>query len=91
MTELFWTPEALQDRDDIYNYIERNHPAAALALDELFCARAQQLTEYPAAARPGRVAGTRELVVHRRYCLVFTATDEAIHVLRVLHTSRRWP
>lgn len=36
MMKLFWTPEALQDRDAIYDYIEVDNPRAALALDELF-------------------------------------------------------
>jgi plasmid stabilization system protein ParE len=31
--ELFWTPEAIHDRDDIYSCIEADNPAAALALD----------------------------------------------------------
>lgn len=35
MMKLFWPPEAVQDRDDIDEYIEANNPAAALALDEL--------------------------------------------------------
>lgn len=34
--ELCWTPEAIQDRDDIYDYIEADNPVAALDLDELF-------------------------------------------------------
>ena len=36
MMELFWTQEAIQDRDAIYDYIEADNPVAALALDELF-------------------------------------------------------
>ena len=36
MVKLFWTPEAIQDRDDIYAHIEADNPVAALALDELF-------------------------------------------------------
>ena len=28
MMELFWTPEATQDRDEIYEYIEADNPAA---------------------------------------------------------------
>ena len=35
MMELFWTPEATQDRDEIYEHIELDNPVAALALDEL--------------------------------------------------------
>jgi toxin ParE1/3/4 len=36
MMVLFWTPEAIQDRDDIFDYIEADNPVAALVLDELF-------------------------------------------------------
>jgi len=32
MIELFWTPESIQDRDEIYDYIEADNPVAALAL-----------------------------------------------------------
>lgn len=30
MMKLFWTPEAIRDRDDIYDYVEAENPAAAL-------------------------------------------------------------
>ncbi len=35
MTELLWTPEAIRDRDDIYDYIEAAKPLAALDIDDL--------------------------------------------------------
>lgn len=47
MMELLWTPEAIQDREDIYDYIEAYNPAAALALDELFSEKASRLAEHP--------------------------------------------
>lgn len=43
MMELFWTPEAIQDRDEIYDHIEADNQAAALALDELFSEKASRL------------------------------------------------
>jgi hypothetical protein len=30
MMELYWTPEAIQDRNDIYDYIEADNPTAWL-------------------------------------------------------------
>lgn len=45
--ELFWTPEAILDRDDIYTYIELDDPAAALDLDELFEEKAGLLIDHP--------------------------------------------
>jgi len=47
--ELFWTPEATQDRDEIYDYIEADNPAAALALDELFAEKAGMIDQAPAS------------------------------------------
>ena len=39
MMELLWTPEAVRDREDIYDYIEEDNPLAALALDDLIAER----------------------------------------------------
>jgi len=91
MMKLFWTPEAIQDRDDIYDHIEADNPAAALALDELFSEKAARLVDHPGQGRPGRVAGTRELVAHRNYILVYDLAEDLVRVLRVLHTARQWP
>jgi hypothetical protein len=49
MMALFWTPEATQDRDEIYDYIEADNPAAALALDELLQKRPVVCSIIPAS------------------------------------------
>jgi addiction module RelE/StbE family toxin len=76
MKALFWTPEALQDRDVIYDYIEADNPVAALALDELLAEKAARLIDHPGQGRIGRVAGTRELVAHQNYILVYQGNRE---------------
>lgn len=91
MIELAWTLEAIQDRDEIYAYIEADNPVAALALDELISEKASRLIDHPGMGRAGRIAGTRELVAHRNYILVYDLSGELVRVLRVLHTSRQWP
>lgn len=89
---LFWTPEAIDDRRLIYDYIEADSPSAALALDELFFEKAKCLIDHPGLGRTGRVAGTRELVAHRNYILIYdTTSDDRVRILRVLHAARRWP
>lgn len=58
----------------------------------MFANYATRLVRYPELGRPGRVANTRELVVHRNYILVYDiAEDKLIRVLRVLHAARQWP
>lgn len=89
--DVLWTPEAIQDREAIYDYIEADNPVAALALDELFEARASHLIDHPGLGRRGRVAGTRELVAHRNYILVYDVKGDQVRVLRVLHAARQWP
>jgi len=91
VSRLFWTPEAIQDRLTIYDYLEADNPAAALALDELFSEKAARLLDHPGLGRPGRSTGTRELVAHQSYVLVYDLAGDAIRMLRVLHTARQWP
>ena len=46
----------------------------------------------PGIGRPGRVPGTRELVVGKtRYLVPYRVRGEVVEVLRVFHTSRRPP
>ncbi|MDZ7925300.1 MAG: type II toxin-antitoxin system RelE/ParE family toxin [Marinagarivorans sp.] len=89
--ELYWTPEAIQDRESIYDHIEAANPMAALALDELFAEKSNRLSDHPDLGRLGRVADTRELVVHQHYLLIYDVIDGRVRVLRILHTARQWP
>lgn len=91
MMDLVWTLDAIEDREAIYIYIEADNPAAALALDELLAERASRLIDHPHSGRPGRVAGTRELVAHQNYILIYDLVDTQVRVLRVLHAARQWP
>ena len=89
--KLYWTLEAIADRDAIFDYIEADNPAAAAALDELFSEKAERLTDHPKLGRLGRVEGTRELVVHENYILVYDIVEDLTRILRVLHAARQWP
>ena len=74
-----------------YDHIQADNPLAALALDERFSELARLLCVHPNLGRSGRVEGTRELVVHQSYMLVYDISEDLIRVLRVLRTSRQWP
>lgn len=82
---------ASADRKDIREYIAQNNPAAALALDELFSEKANRLVDHPGLGRLGRVTGTRELVAHQNYILIYDAVDDLVRILRVLHAAKQWP
>jgi len=89
--KLVWTRPAHADRKKIREYIAQHAPAAALALDELFSEKAGLLLDHPGLGRTGRVPGTRELVAHRNYILIYDTAGDVVRVLRVLHAARQWP
>jgi addiction module RelE/StbE family toxin len=89
--KLVWARPAHADRKKIREYIAQHAPAAALALDELFSEKAGLLLDHPDLGRTGRVPGTRELVAHRNYTLVYDTAGDVVRVLRVLHAAREWP
>jgi toxin ParE1/3/4 len=89
--KLIWTDIARIDRQTIRDYIAQDNPAAAIALDELITTKARYLLDYPHFGRVGRVNGTRELVIHRNYILVYNITGNRVQILRVLHAARQWP
>ncbi|SMF04412.1 addiction module toxin, RelE/StbE family [Xaviernesmea oryzae] len=89
--KIIWSRRALHDRDRIYSYIEEDDPSAALALDDFFENRSTQLAAHPMLGRVGRVDGTRELVVHPNYILIYDIADASVRILRVLHAARQWP
>ena len=86
-----WTPEALQDRVDVWDYIAADNPRAAVRMDELFSDAAARLADHPKLGRPGKIQGTRELVLHESYRLVYEISGEAVWLLALVHTARQWP
>jgi addiction module RelE/StbE family toxin len=62
---LVWAQYALDDRDDIFSYIESENPNAAGHVDEEIARAVRCLLDFPESGRPGRVEGTRELVIPR--------------------------
>lgn len=89
--KLVWTRLAEKDRKAIREYIAQDNPVAGLAVDELISEKAARLSDHPALGRPGRVSGTRELVVHPNYILIYDTNGEMVRILRVLHAARQWP
>jgi toxin ParE1/3/4 len=89
---LVWTQHALADRDAIFEHLESDSPRAALKVDDRIVAAVRRLLEFPESGRPGRVAGTRELVVpHTPFIAAYLVTGDRIRILRILHGAQVWP
>lgn len=87
-----YTRRSLADLDEVFAFISRDDPRAARAMLDRIRVAIEGLQTFPESGRRGRVAGTRELVVHGTPFLVaYRVTAATIDVLAVLHASRRWP
>lgn len=87
-----WTPQALRDVTDILTHIAADDPGAASALNERLLHLVETtLPTQPHLGRPGRVAGTRELIVHRNYILAYRVTTAHLEILAFRHSARLWP
>jgi addiction module RelE/StbE family toxin len=90
--KIVWSAYALADRHAIFSFLEARNPAAAVRIDEHIVATLRQLLRFPESGRPGRVAGTRELVVPRTpYIAVYVVVADRIRILRLLHGAQHWP
>ncbi|MET0208962.1 MAG: type II toxin-antitoxin system RelE/ParE family toxin [Burkholderiaceae bacterium] len=87
-----WLAVALRNLDDEASYIAQDDPATAQRIVMRVFEAVARLRDQPMLGRPGRIDGTRELLVSRtRYVVPYRVRDETIEVLRVFHTSRRMP
>ena len=62
---LKWSVLALGDRNAIFDSIEAESPRAATDIDDRIREAVERLAEFPRSGRPGRMDGTRELVISR--------------------------
>jgi toxin ParE1/3/4 len=90
MLTLIWRPAARRDLTEIITYIAERHPPAAERLGDAIRHTAERLPDHPFIHRRGRVAGTREAIVHPNYILVYRVAD-TIEVLAVLHARQQYP
>jgi plasmid stabilization system protein ParE len=87
-----WLRTALRNLDEEASFIAADDSAAARLVVERVLEAVAQLAEQPGLGRPGRVPGTRELIVSEtRHLVPYRVRGDTVEVLRVFHTSRRLP
>ena len=90
---LLWSPESIHDLIALRAYIAE-HDAASAKRDALHILHSVEhlLSENPKLGAPGRVPGTRELVIPKTpYIVPYRVRGSTIEIVRVYHSSRRWP
>jgi len=87
-----WLPEAARNLTAQIAWIAERDPWAAIDVGDAVHDAVARLADHPAIGRPGRVAGTRELViVGTPYVVIYRIERTAVLVLRILHGAQPWP
>jgi len=90
---IVWSSEAIRDLISLRAYIAEESPAGARRVVIRILQTVETLLSHnPQVGRPGRVHGTRELVIPRTpYIVPYRLQNQTIQILRVYHGAQRWP
>lgn len=87
-----WTRLALKDLDSAHGYSAEENPSAAGRTIERVRKAIVAVSRHPEIGRPGRVEGTRELIIPGTpFIVAYRVKAKRIEVLSVIHGARRWP
>ena len=89
--QLRWTQQARMDRLNIIRYIASDNPYAAKNMSIRIKDAVRGLLEFPYKGKIGRVNGTRELIVHSNYILIYELEKDVIKIIALLHAARQYP
>jgi toxin ParE1/3/4 len=90
--EVIWFKSAIQDLILAKEYIAKDDTNAAISTVQRIRDKVNLLSDQPSIGRLARIPNTRELVIDKTpYILPYRVRDNKIEILRVLHSSRRWP
>ena len=87
---IHWSQQARADLLEIVRYISERDPDAARRLRDGIVNAVATTSDHPCLYKPGRIAGTRELIAHPNYIVVYKV-GERVDVLGVLHSRQRYP
>lgn len=87
-----WTRRARRRLDEIGARIEMDNPAAAARTVREIALGVHRLGANPGRGRPGRIRGTRELVVvGTPYIVAYRVHAGDVEILTIQHGAQLWP
>ena len=90
--KVVWSPRAIAHLVELRAHIARDQPNAAARVAGTLLAAVDRLADAPGLGRPGRVAGTRELVVPGTpYVIPYRARGDRVEIVAVFHGRQKWP
>jgi toxin ParE1/3/4 len=88
-----WTEQASGQLDQAHDYIAiSNSEDVAARITMQILSSVEKLASFPMSGRPGRVKGTRELVIPKTPFIAAYAIEKTrIVILALYHGAQKWP
>jgi toxin ParE1/3/4 len=91
MLGLTWRPSARRKLLHFIDYVSDRDEQAATRLLATIEEAVEFARQFPHAYRIGRKPGTREIVAHPNYIVVYAILPDRIRVISVLHARQKYP
>ena len=90
--KIIWTPRAIGHLIRLRAHIGKDSDEDAARIASRILRAVDLLAAYPEIGRPGRIPGTRELVVpDTPYIIPYRVRKERLELVAVFHGRQKWP
>ena len=87
-----WSRRAVQNLADLRDFIAQDSEQNAGDVAARILGSVELLKEHPDIGRPGRIPGTRELVIPGTpYLIPYRVRQGRLELIAVFHGRQRWP
>ncbi|MDP6429619.1 MAG: type II toxin-antitoxin system RelE/ParE family toxin [Rhodospirillales bacterium] len=89
---IVWSPRARVRMIELREYIAEQNPYAADAVAKRILAAIVLLADFPQMGRPGRLDGTRELILPEISIVIpYRVTRNRLEIVTVQRAEQKWP
>lgn len=92
MINVVWSRRATKHLRDLRDYIAKDSEGSAAIIANRILRAVDLLQTQPEMGRPGRITGTRELVVpDTPYVIPYRIRRQSLELIAVFHGRQKWP
>jgi toxin ParE1/3/4 len=89
--KLLWSETAERNIERILDHIAVDNRTAAADIKQRVDEVIDMALRQPYMFRAGRVPGTREIVAHPNYIVIYRVLIDHIEIVRVVHAAQKYP
>ena len=90
--KIVWSPRAIRHLEHLRAYVERDSEQNAALVAGRILKAVDLLQDHPQMGRPGRVLGTRELVIpDTPYIIPYRVRSDRLELIAVFQGRQKWP